>query len=55
MMSPPLAESETQVAEKKRKRTEDLTSLGTSNPKDVPREQTAVEGSNLNIFGLLDS
>jgi hypothetical protein len=53
-VSPPLAESETQVAEKKRKRTEDLTSSGTSNPKDVPREKTTIEGSNLDIFGLLD-
>jgi hypothetical protein len=35
-LSPPLAKSETQVVEKKRKHTEDLTSSGTSNPKDVP-------------------
>jgi hypothetical protein len=55
MLLPSLAESETQVAEKKRKHTEDLTSSGTSNPKEVPREQTVVEGSNLDIFGLLDS
>jgi hypothetical protein len=54
MVSPPLAESKTQVAEKKRKCIEDLTSLGTSDPKDVPQEQTAVEGFNLDIFGLLD-
>jgi hypothetical protein len=52
---PPLAESETQVVERKRKRTEDLTSSGTSNPKDAPRGQTAIESSNLDIFGLLDS
>jgi hypothetical protein len=54
-VSPPLTESETQGTEKKRKRTEDLTSSGTSNPKDVHRETTAAEGSNLDIFGLLDS
>jgi hypothetical protein len=54
-VSPPLAESETQVTEKKRKRTEDYTSSGTSNPKDVPGEQTVVEGFNLDIFWLLDS
>jgi hypothetical protein len=35
-LSPPLAESEAQGAEKKRKRAEDLTSSGTSNLKDVP-------------------
>jgi hypothetical protein len=37
-LSPPLAESEAQGAEKKRKHTEDLTSSGTSNPKDVPHK-----------------
>jgi hypothetical protein len=54
-LSPPLAESEAQGAEKKQKRVEDLTSLGTSNPKDVPQEQTTVKGSDLDIFELLDS
>jgi hypothetical protein len=37
-LSPPLAESEAQGAEKKQKHTEDLTSSGTSNPKDVPHK-----------------
>jgi hypothetical protein len=54
-LSPPPAESETQGAEKKQKRTEDLTSSGTSNPKDVPQEQTTSKGSALDIFELLDS
>jgi hypothetical protein len=35
-LSPPLAESEAQGAEKKQKHTEYLASLGTSNPKDIP-------------------
>jgi hypothetical protein len=54
-LSPPLADSEAQGAEKKRKRLEDLTSSGTSNPKYVPQEQTTVKGSDLDIFELLDS
>jgi hypothetical protein len=54
-LSPPLAESETQGAEKKRKRAEDLTSSGTSNPKYVPQEQTTSKDSDLDIFELLDS
>jgi hypothetical protein len=52
---PSLAESEAQGAEKKRKRMEDLTSSGTSNPKDVPQEQTTFKGSDRDIFELLDS
>jgi hypothetical protein len=52
---PPLAESEAQGAEKKRKHMEDLTSSGTSNPKDVPREQTTSRDSVLGMFELLDS
>jgi hypothetical protein len=51
----PLTDSEAQGAEKKRKHTEDLTSSGTSNSKDVPPEQMAVKGSDLDIFELLDS
>jgi hypothetical protein len=54
-LSPPLAESEAQGAEKKWKCTEDLTSSGTSNPKDVSHEQTIVKGSDLDILELLDS
>jgi hypothetical protein len=54
-LSPPLTESEAQGAEKKHKRTEDLTSSGTSNPEDVPQEQTTSKGSDLDIFELLDS
>jgi hypothetical protein len=54
-LSPPLAESETQGADKKWKHTKDLTSSGTSNPKDVPQEQTTSKGSILDIFELLDS
>jgi hypothetical protein len=52
---PPLAESEAQGAERKQKRTKDLTFSGTSNPKDVPQEQMTVKGSDLDIFELLDS
>jgi hypothetical protein len=54
-LSPPLAESEAQHADRKRKHTEDLTSSGTSNPKDVPQAQSTVKGSDLDIFELLDS
>jgi hypothetical protein len=54
-LSPPLAESETEHAEKKWKCVEDLTSSGTSNPKDVPQEQATSKGSALDIFELLDS
>jgi hypothetical protein len=54
-LSPPLANSEAQCAEKKRKRMEDLTSSVTSNPKDVPREQTTSRDSVPAIFELLDS
>jgi hypothetical protein len=54
-LSPPLAESEAQDAEKKRKCTEDLTSSCTSNLKDVLQEQTTAKGSDLDIFELLDS
>jgi hypothetical protein len=54
-LSPPPAECETQGAEKKRKRAKDLTSSGTSNPKDVAQEQTTSKGSALDIFELLDS
>jgi hypothetical protein len=53
-LSPPPAESETQGAEKKQIRAEDLTSSGTSNPKDVSQEQTSSKGSGLDIFELLD-
>jgi hypothetical protein len=55
ILSPPIAESESQGAEKKQKHMEDLTSSGTSNPKDVPQEETTVKGSDLDIFELLDS
>jgi hypothetical protein len=54
-LSPPLADSKAQGAEKKRKRTEDLTSSGTSNPKDVPHEPMISKDSDFRIFGLLDS
>jgi hypothetical protein len=47
---PPLAESEAQGTEKKRKHMEDLTSSGTSNLKDVPQEQMTSKGSDLDIF-----
>jgi hypothetical protein len=53
-LSPPPAKSETQGAKKKRKCTEDLTSSGTSNLKDVQPEQTTSKGSGLDIFELLD-
>jgi hypothetical protein len=54
-LSPSLAESEAQGAEKKQKRMEDLTSSGTSNPKDAPWEQTTSRDSVPAMFELLDS
>jgi hypothetical protein len=54
-LSPPSAESEDQGPEKKQNRKKDLTSLGTSNPKDVPQEPMTSKDSNLGIFRLLDS
>jgi hypothetical protein len=54
-LSPPPTESETQGAQKKQKCAEELTSSGTSNPKDVQQEQTTSKGSALDIFELLDS
>jgi hypothetical protein len=50
----PLAESEAQGAEKKRKCME-KTSSGTSSQKDVTYEQTTFKGFDLDIFKLLDS
>jgi hypothetical protein len=52
---PPPAESEDRGPEKKQKHTKDLTSSGTSNPKDVPQEPMTSKDSDLGIFGLLDS
>jgi hypothetical protein len=54
-LSPPLAESEAQGAEKKWKCMEDLTSSGTSNPKDISWEQTTSRNSIPSMFELLDS
>jgi hypothetical protein len=50
-----LAESEAHGMEKKKKCMEDLTSSGTSNPKDVPREQTTFRDFVPTMFELLDS
>jgi hypothetical protein len=54
-LSPPLAESEAQGPEKKRKCPEDSTSSGTSKPKHVPQVQTTSRGSVPTMFELLDS
>jgi hypothetical protein len=54
-LSCPLTESEAQGAEKKQKCMKDLTSSGTSNPKDVPQEKTTSRDSVPTIFELLDS
>jgi hypothetical protein len=54
-LSPPPANSEDKGPKKKQKRTEDLTSSGTSNPIDVSREQAAAKDSDLQMFELLDS
>jgi hypothetical protein len=54
-LSPPRAESEAQGSEKKRKCLEDLTSSGTSKPKDVPQEQTTSKDSVPTMFDLPDS
>jgi hypothetical protein len=54
-LSPPLTDSEAQGTEKKWKCMEDLTSSGTSNPKDVPQEQTTSRDYVPTMFELIDS
>jgi hypothetical protein len=54
-LSPPPAESEVQSLDKKRKRLEDLTSSGSSKPKDVPQEQSTSKDPPHTMFDLLDS
>jgi hypothetical protein len=51
--SPPLAESEEQGASKKRKRPEDLTSSGSSKPKDVPQDQSTSKNPHASLFDFL--
>jgi hypothetical protein len=53
--SPPPANSENKGLEKKRKRTEDLASSGTSIPTDASEEPAAAKDSELQMFELLDS
>jgi hypothetical protein len=51
----PLAESEVQSVDKKWKRLEDLTSSGSSKPKDIPQEQSTSKDPPPTMFDLLDS
>jgi hypothetical protein len=53
MLCPPLAESETQVAERKWKHIEELTSSGTSNPKDAPESKLLLRAPTLISLGCL--
>jgi hypothetical protein len=54
-LSPPPAKSKVQSIDKKRKRPEDLTSTGSSKPKDVPHEQSTSKDPPPTMFDLLDS
>jgi hypothetical protein len=54
-LSPPLANSEAQGAEKKQTCTEYFASSSTSNPKDVLQEPTISKDTDFGTFGLLDS
>jgi hypothetical protein len=53
--SPPPANSEEKSLEKKRKHLDDLLSLRTSIPKDVPGEPAAAKSSDIEMFNALDS
>jgi hypothetical protein len=53
--SPPPSESEEQGAGKKRKRPEDLTSSGTSKPKDVPQDQSTSRNPPASLFDFLEA
>jgi hypothetical protein len=52
-LSPFLAESEVQSVDKKRKRLEDLTSSGSSKPKDVLQEQSTSKDPPSTLFDFL--
>jgi hypothetical protein len=52
---PPPANSGEPSLDKKRKRLDDLLSLSTSSPKDVPGEPSSAKASALEIFDALDS
>jgi hypothetical protein len=53
--SPPPANSEEKSLEKKRKHLDDLLSLRTSIPKNVPGEPAAAKSSDIEMFNALDS
>jgi hypothetical protein len=53
--SPPPANSEEQGLEKKRKHLDELLSLSTSIPKDVPGEPAAAKCSDIEMFDAPDS
>jgi hypothetical protein len=53
--SPPLANSEEQSLEKKRKHLDELLSSSTSIPKDLPGEPAAAKSSDIEMFDALDS
>jgi hypothetical protein len=54
-MTPPPAESEDQGADKKRKRPEDLTSSGSSKPKDVLQNQSTSKDPHPTLFDFLEA
>jgi hypothetical protein len=54
-LSPPPAESEDQGADKKRKCLEDLTSSGSSKPKDVPQDQSISKDPPPTLFDFLEA
>jgi hypothetical protein len=53
--SPPPAKSEEQGADRKRKHQEDLTSLGTSNLKDAPQDQSTSNKPPTSLFDFLET
>jgi hypothetical protein len=54
-LSPPPAEYENQGADKKRKHPEDLTSSGSSKPKDVPQDQSTSKDPPPTLFDFLEA
>jgi hypothetical protein len=53
--SPPSAEFEGHGAGKKRKRPKDLTSSGSSKPKDVPQDQSTSKNPPASLFDFLEA
>jgi hypothetical protein len=53
--SPSPAKSEELGADRKRKRQEDCSSLGTSKPKDVPQDQSTSKNPPASLFDFLET